>query len=166
MIIVETFGRWRQPRAPPHATAPTGKPRFVTRRRLRFVTPQHHRCSECPRVRPAFGCGEAAVSQSQQVPDPSSAGRRFPRTEPPPTARPEPAAQPPQPRKTRNPHRPSPQPRGSCLGGFPTPDRIRKPSPPQSPDRRVGNPESGHALTQNERLRTVTPLQLTFHNRA
>jgi hypothetical protein len=25
MIIVETFGRWRQPRAPPHATAPTGR---------------------------------------------------------------------------------------------------------------------------------------------
>ena len=24
MIIIETFGRWRQPRAPPHATAPTG----------------------------------------------------------------------------------------------------------------------------------------------
>jgi hypothetical protein len=25
MIIVETFGRWRQPRAPPHATKPTGR---------------------------------------------------------------------------------------------------------------------------------------------
>ena len=24
MTIIETFGRWRQPRAPPHATAPTG----------------------------------------------------------------------------------------------------------------------------------------------
>jgi hypothetical protein len=25
MIIVETFGRWLQPRAPPHATKPTGR---------------------------------------------------------------------------------------------------------------------------------------------
>ena len=26
MTIIETFGRWRQPRAPPHAPAPTGSP--------------------------------------------------------------------------------------------------------------------------------------------
>jgi hypothetical protein len=26
MIIIETFGRWRQPRAPPHPSAPTGSP--------------------------------------------------------------------------------------------------------------------------------------------
>jgi hypothetical protein len=25
MVIIETFERWRQPRAPPHATLPTGK---------------------------------------------------------------------------------------------------------------------------------------------
>ena len=35
MTIIETFGRWRQPRAPPHATAPTGSSPSLTRHGLR-----------------------------------------------------------------------------------------------------------------------------------
>ena len=34
MIIIETFERWRQPRAPPHAPAPTGRTSAVTRHGL------------------------------------------------------------------------------------------------------------------------------------
>ena len=51
MTIVEIFGRWRQPRAPPHAPAPTGNTHVVTRNGLRSRHAAHHRCSECPRVR-------------------------------------------------------------------------------------------------------------------
>jgi hypothetical protein len=81
------------------------------------LTPQH-RCSECPRMHLSPGsprsCRVSAAAGSK------SAIRRATNLthQAAPNGRTEPAAQPPQPRKTRNPHRPSPQPRGFLLGRF------------------------------------------------
>jgi hypothetical protein len=72
---------------------------------------------------------KAAVSQPQQVPNPSSAGRQISRTEPPPTAEPSRLRNHPNRAKHEIPIDHHRNPAGSCLGGFPTPDGIRKPSP-------------------------------------
>jgi hypothetical protein len=69
---------------------------------------------------------KAAVSQPQQVPNPSSAGRQISRTEPPPTAEPSRLRNHPNRAKHEIPIDHHRNPAGSCLGGFPTPDGIRK----------------------------------------
>ena len=50
MTIIETFGRWRQPRAPPHAPASTGSPRrdparlaLVSNEKRRSIAPMERR---------------------------------------------------------------------------------------------------------------------------
>jgi hypothetical protein len=91
--------------------------------------PQHPRCSECPRVRPsprsARQDGMSAVACSRS----NVSWAKISLTKPPPT---------PAPSRLRNDlnrakleipidhHR---SPAGSCMGGFRTPDGIRKPSP-------------------------------------
>src|ERR1700761_6018939 len=76
---------------------------------------------------------KAAVSQPQQVLDPPSARRQISRTEPPPTAEPSRLRNQTSRAKHEIPIDHHRNPAGSCLGGFPTPDGIRKPSPSTNP---------------------------------
>jgi hypothetical protein len=105
--------------------------------------PQHPRCSECPRVRPsprsARQDGMSAVACSRS----NVSWAKISLTKPPPT---------PAPSRLRNDlnrakleipidhHR---SPAGSCMGGFRTPDGIRKPSPSWSSVRLGRSSESG-----------------------
>ena len=72
---------------------------------------------------------EAAVSQPRPVPDPPSARRQISLTKPPPTPESSRPRNHPNRAKYEIPIDRRRNPAGSCLGGFPTPDGIRKPSP-------------------------------------
>jgi hypothetical protein len=87
---------------------------------------------------------EAAVSQPRPVPDPPSARRQISLTKPPPTPESSRPRNHPNRAKYEIPIDRRRNPAGSCLGGFPTPDGIRKPSPSWSPNWLSGTPESGH----------------------
>ena len=87
---------------------------------------------------------KAAVSQPQQVPKPPSARRRISRTKPPPTAEPSRLRNHSNRAKHEIPIDHHRNPAGSCLGGFPTPDGIRKPSPSRPLRRSWPFLESGH----------------------
>jgi hypothetical protein len=75
-------------------------------------------------------------------------GRQISRTEPPPTAEPSRLRNHPNRAKHEIPIDHHRNPAGSCLGGFPTPDGIRKPSPITSLTQGERHPESGHSVDQ------------------
>ena len=143
MIIIETFERWRQPRAPPHAPASTGSTPVVTRHGLRSphaATPPLRRMppgtpftkisanvpvisrGQIPISRRAWG--KISLIKLSPVPVPSRFRRHHNQA------------------KLEIPIDRRRSPAGSCLGGFrtpaPCPDArpamagIRKPSPYQS----------------------------------
>src|SRR5208283_2317099 len=80
-------------------------------------------------------------------PDPEAARRKTSLTTPPPAASPPRSCHHHARLKTEIPIDRRRTPAGSCLGGFRTPDGIRKPSPTPPPARRTGDPESSHSLT-------------------
>jgi hypothetical protein len=88
---------------------------------------------------------EAAVSQPRPVPDPPSARRQISLTKPPPTPESSRPRNHPNRAKYEIPIDRRRNPAGSCLGGFPTPDGIRKPSPTRSHADLRDDPGTGHS---------------------
>jgi hypothetical protein len=75
---------------------------------------------------------KAAVAQPPPVLDPPSAGQQISSIKSPPTVEPSRLRNHPNRAKYEIPIGHHRNPAGSCLGGFPTPDGIRKPSPKRS----------------------------------
>ena len=118
----------------------------VTRRRLRLRYAATPTLQRMPQSAPCVRIGGKLLSLSRsRFPIHHPPGDEFSRTEPPPTAEPSRLRNHPNRAKHEIPIDHHRNPAGSCLGGFPTPDGIRKPSPSRTFRLRSRPARPGHS---------------------